>query len=246
MGVQIIPSEIPDPARRFFYGGKAYAAAAAERAAEGKYGLLIWLDDDTVVLDEPSEFALGSEISLAYTPVMHNRSGMLYDEEPNPFWARIYELLKLSDDELFPMVTPADHDTIRAYFHCGQYSLRPEKGILRQWAEDFTVLSEDSVLVDMCRETQNYRIFLHQTALTSAILHKIGRDEMVPLSDRYNYPIFFERQYGADQPYDNIEGVATMRCVVSLEKIGENWSEDLSGPPDRIAWLKNNMIETGH
>ncbi len=234
-------STTPEAARWFFYGGKPFAAAAAEEAAAGRFALLVWLDEDTVVFDEPREFDLAPGVSLAYCPVMHNRSGTLYGVEPNPFWSRIYERLGLSDDMLFPMVTPADEQKIRAYFHCGQLAVRPEKGILRQWARDFETLCSDSVLAAMCKADQGKRIFLHQTALTGSVLHKLQPKEMVELSARYNYPIFFERQYGAAKPFRTITDVVTIRCLHSAERLGPNWPAELEGPADRIAWLKERL-----
>ena len=256
VGVEIRRSRTPEAARWFFYGGKPYAAAQAEAEAVGAGGgdassegagaapveILAWLDLDTVLLDQPREFDLAPEIALAYCPVMHNRSGTPYDEAPDPFWSRIYDLLSLSDDLLFPMITPADHQKIRAYFHCGHLAVRPEKGILRQWASDFSVLAGDSALVAMCRESRDQRIFLHQTALTSAVLHRLNRSAFTEFSAAYNYPIFFDRLYGADQSYTSLKGVATVRCLGTFgEKLGADWAEQLSGPEDRIDWLRERQ-----
>jgi len=241
LAAEVRTSATPEAARWFFYGGKPFAAAAAEQAAAGRAALLVWLDDDTVILDEPREFDLAPGVSLAYCPVMHNRSGTLYGVEPNAFWSRIYERLALSDDMLFPMVTPADEQKIQAYFHCGQLAMRPEKGILRQWARDFETLYSDSVLVGMCKEDQDKRVFLHQAALTGSVLHKLQPEEMVELSGRYNYPIFFERQYGATKPFRTITDVATIRCLHSAERLGPNWATELEGPADRIGWLKEHL-----
>jgi hypothetical protein len=66
---------------------------------------------------------------------------------------------------------------------------------------------------------------------------------MVQLSSRYNYPIFFEKQYGAAKPFRSIEDVATIRTVVSAEKMGADWAAQLAGPADRIAWLEGRLTQ---
>ncbi len=241
LGGEIRPSRTPAAAKWFFYGGKPFGAAAAEEAAAGRAELLVWLDDDTIFLQEPREFDLAPGVCLAYCPVMHNRSGTLHGAAPNPFWARIYAKLALTDEMLFPMVTPADEQEIRAYFHCGELVVRPERGILRGWAQDFEALCGDSVLVALCKADRNNRVFLHQTALTGAILHRLAPEEMVQLSSRYNYPIFFERQYGAAKRFDSVEDAATIRIVVSAQAMGPTWAAELAGPADRIAWLKEHL-----
>lgn len=238
--IELKSSRTPEEAKWLFYSGKVAAAAQAEAEAEGQFGLLAWLDEDTVVLEEPSDFDLSPEIDLAYVPVMHNRSGSLYDEPADPFWAVIYERLGVTDQMLFPMVTPADNQKIRAYPHCGLLVVRPQQKLLRRWAEDFERLYTDPLLCDMCREDRTKRVFLHQTALTG-LLHLVPQGRMLDLLPRYNYPVFFERRYGATQPFTSLDNIVTTRWVVSLKDIGPDWDQQLSGPAEKIAWLKDHL-----
>ena len=241
MGIEIRHNPMPVIAKSYFYGGKPFAAAAAESAAADQGAVLVWLDNDAVILSEPTAFDLDSGISLAYCPVMHNRSGTLFGQPPDAFWSRIYELQGLTDDMLFPMTTPADNQTIRAYFHCGILAVRPEKQILKRWAEAFELLCGDSTLASMCKEEVTKNIFLHQTALTGAVLHTLDRGEMVEFPHSYHFPVFFDRAYGADQPYNDLTGVVVLRVVFDLTKMGPNWPEELTGPPEKIAWLKEHL-----
>jgi hypothetical protein len=241
LNVRLISVDVPEPARHFFYGDKVYAAAEAEKAAESEAAILVWLDPDTIFLGEPTEIDLKPEIALAYCPVMHNRSGTLYGAEPDEFWSRIYSVQQLTDDQLFPMTTPADQQKIRAYFHCGLLSLRPERGILRRWAREFERLYNDSTIVSMCQENKTRAIFLHQAPLTGAILHLVRADEMTEFSETYNYPIFFKRHWGGLREYDNIKNVVTLRVVVDFKKVGPHWDQELTGPADKVAWLKEHI-----
>ena len=62
LGVQVHRFEVPKEALHFPFGGKVYAAAAAEELASEKSDVLVWMDSDTVFAGEPSDFILG-EIS---------------------------------------------------------------------------------------------------------------------------------------------------------------------------------------
>ncbi len=241
LDVDLRTSETPPEARWFYYSGKVYAAAEAEEAAAGKTPVLVWLDEDTVILQEPRSFVLPDSLSFAYRPVMHNRSGSLYDIPPDPFWKRIYDKLSLTDDQLFAMVTPADEQKIRAYFNAGLLVVRPEKEILRGWRRDFAVLYNDPDLVAMCRKEVDKRIFLHQTALVGAVLDAISRNEMTELSDRYNYPIFFHTQYKATREFETIEDVVTLRYDVYFRNPDPQWDRKLKGPPEVISWLTERL-----
>lgn len=243
LGVEFKNYTFPEHVDWLYYAGKPYAAARAETiAARDNSAVLIWLDTDTIFLMEPSDFNLPENISLAYRTVMHNRAGSLYGQPPDTLWRRIYELTGLTDDMLFPMTTQADRQKIRAYFHCGLIVVRPHKGILRRWAQDFAMLAQDSVVIEQCRADVDKRVFLHQNALTPAVLNILKRDEMVELSDRYNYPLLFEKHYGATAPFNNITDVVSVRIVISSEKVGPEWDRELIGPEDKIAWLKERLF----
>lgn len=228
--------EAPPESLEFFYATKVYAAARAEQDAVD-LDTLVWLDNDTIIIGEPSDLALGAGRSLAYCPVMHNRSGVRYESEPDEFWSRIYRLLGLTDDMLFPMVTPADRQKIKAYFHCGLLAVQPRKGVLHRWLDDFEKLYHDPELIEMCRTNVTNRIFLHQTALTGAVLNVLDRNELFELPERYNYPIFFERQFEAARKFDRIDDVVTVRHVVSEDNLGPDWHRELCGPSEKVAWL---------
>ena len=242
--VAIRASTIPEETAWFFYAGKVYAAGLAEKAAEQQNRILVWLDDDTIILTEPTAIDLPENISVAYRPVMHNRSGTLYGEEPTEFWRNIYHRLHIRREQLFPMTTPADNQVINAYFNAGLIVVRPELGILRGWGESFSELCRDGKLVAMCRDEVDYRIFLHQTALVGAILHRLSRDEMYELSDRYNYPIFFKRMFGADTEFDSLDSVVTLRYDMYFRNPDSDWAGQLTGPARQLEWLKLRLGST--
>lgn len=240
---QILPVDLPPSHRWLLYSGKVYAAAAAEASA-GSDAPLAWLDCDTIVLDEPREFLLPPGFALAFRPVMHNRSGSLYDLPPNAYWTRIYDLLDLDRDLLFPMLSQADEQKIRAYFQAGSLVVNPAAGILQDWPEAFEQLARDPVLNEMCRVDRTLNVFLHQAALVGAVLHGVRGKVMIELSEKYSYPVFFERQYGSNRHFEDISDVATLRCVVSFKSLGPNWPQELVGSADKIAWLREHVETT--
>jgi hypothetical protein len=86
---------------------------------------------DTIFLDPPRAFVLVPDCALAWYPVMHNRSECLHDAPLDEYWSRIYELLRLNNETLFPMLTRADQQSIRACLHAGLLVARPLGQIVR-------------------------------------------------------------------------------------------------------------------
>ena len=241
LGIRTRISQTPEDAAWFYFAGKVFAAGLAESEARGKTDVLAWLDEDTIILQEPGELYLKRGINLAYRPVMHQNIGLRYDEDPDAFWQRALEKMNVSPDQLFPMVTPADGDTILPYFNAGCLIVRPEKGLLQQWGQYFERLYQDSILTRMCREDIRKRIFIHQVALTGAILNNTERDQITELSNRYNYPIFFEQMFGARRRFNDITDVVTFRHESYWRDPAPDWAEQLIGPADRIEWMQKHL-----
>jgi hypothetical protein len=235
------PSDAPREALAFPFAGKVFAAARAEAAAKGAASILVWMDEDTVVLKEPRELLLAKGISLGYRPVMHRNIGSLYSEQPDAFWRRVYEKLSVPESAVFPMKTVADGTTLRPYFNAGLLAVRPERGIMKMWAEAFAAVCRDPVLVDLCTKDDRRRLFLHQAALSGAIMNHIGRNEMTLLSDRYNYPLFFKEMYGADKEFDDIGGVVTLRYESFFRNPSPGWVARLKGPAETVSWLEKRL-----
>ena len=238
LGAEFRLGEAPEEATWFYLSRKVFAAAQAEKAAEGTADILAWLDVDTIFLQEPGEFLLPKGKSLGYRPVMHKNISPLYDEPLDAFWERAYRNMEITDSLVFPMVTVADGDKIRPYINAGCLIVRPERGVLRKWAENFSLLYKDPALKEMCRQDERKRIFIHQVALSGAVMKHLRRDEIIELSSRINYPIFFGEMFGAKRDFHDISEAVTIRYESFFINPPPGWEKTLSGPADRIAWLK--------
>ena len=241
LGADVRPSDAPRESREFSYAGKVFAAARAEAAAKGAFSILVWMDEDTVVLAEPRELLLVQGKTLGYRPVTHQNIGSLYSEKPDAFWRRVYEKLSIPESAVFPMKTVADGKTLRPYFNAGLLAVRPERGLLNKWAEAFSSMYSDPVLAEICRKDERARTFLHQAALSGAIMKHLGRDEMALLPDGYNYPVFFKETYGADKAFNTLDGVVTLRYDVAFRNPAPDWSTKLKGPAATVSWLEKRL-----
>ncbi len=241
VNVELKSFKAPPEAWWFFLTGMVYTAAVMEAEAEGKSAILVMLGGDTIVLQQPDEFYLPDEKNLGYCPVMHKNISPLYSEPLDKYWNRAYTNMNINENKIFPIVTPADGDTIRPYFNAGCLAVRPERGILRKWAENFALLYNDAEIKKYCEEDSRKRIFTFQVALTGAVLNNLDRSEMIELSSRYNYPIFFKEMYGAKRDFHDITGAVTIRSEDFFSNPIPDWDKILKGPEDKIIWLKEQV-----
>jgi hypothetical protein len=241
LGAEFRLGQAPEEATWFYLSRKVFASAQAEEAAAGKANFLAWLDVDTIFLQEPGEFLLPKENSLGYRPVMHRNISPLFEEPLDEFWKRAYQNMSIPESLAFPMVTVANGEKIRPYINAGCLIVRPERGLLKKWAETFPLLYKDPVLKEMCAQDERKRIFLHQVALSGAVMKHLGRGEILELSNRINYPLFFREMFGAKRDFHDISEAITIRYESFFINPPPDWDKILSGPADRIAWLKNQF-----
>lgn len=245
LNVEVKIVAIPEEVAWYYLSGMVYSAAAAEAEADGNVAVMVFMGSDTVVLEEPSEFILPEAMNLGYRPVMHRNINPLFSEPLDAYWLKAYEIMGVDESKFFPMVTPADGDTIRPYIQAGCLAVRPERGLLRKWPAAYEKLCADSLVRQECEEVTRKRVFTFQVALTGMILKHLSRDEMIELSDKYNYPIFFKEMFGSKRDFHDITGITTIRCEGFFDDPIDGWDTTLKGPADRIEWLRDNLIPSG-
>ncbi len=237
LGATVETLVVPEAAAWYPAAGWAFAAASAEEAAHGVFAELVWLGPDTVFLDEPAAMVLPAGAGLGYTPVFHRNVGLAAGDPLDAYWKRAYEVTGADPAKAFAMTTPADGEVIRTYIQAGCLAVRPERGILRAWRKAFTAVASDAQIRAMGEADKPHRVFAFQVALSTSVLAKLRRDEMVELPSTVNYPVFFREMFGGKRDFHDLTGVVTMRYETFFDEPPEGWAQRLTGPPDRIAWL---------
>jgi hypothetical protein len=229
-------SSMPNEAREFYYSGKVFAAGLAERNAEQDFDILAWLDADAVFVREPSDFLLDMGIDLGYRPVQLVIISSPLDNPISEYWKRIYDMLDVSESAIFPMTTTVDGVSIRPHFNAGMVIVRPQVGILKKWADNFTKLISDSAVVRLCNEEKLNNIYLHQAALAGTILKMIPPSRMRDLPPTYNYAVFITDKMAAGTRIPSLDDVVMFRHgqhYVGIDKL-----EGFAGSSRIFLWLK--------
>ncbi len=193
LDVQIIPFLV-DPDLKFPFARYVLAVATAESLANEKTKLLAWLGSNTIVINEPKLFLLDEHKNLGYRPVHHTLVGSFYEKPIDPFWELIYRKCNVPEDKIFPMKTHVDNNTLRPYFNAGLLIVRPKKGLLQSWWDNFKELYCDPCFKEYYEKDDLYTIFIHQAVLSGVILSTMERQELQELPFIYNYPLnlYFE------------------------------------------------------
>jgi hypothetical protein len=157
LGVHHITEPLNAHFAQYGIGNKIFAAARAEEIAGED--VLVFVDSDAIIVNEPAELALSDGIDAAVRPVDFHHTPQEPDDDDDPFWRtrfrrvgssgpgdpmdaywlRMYELLGVSNE---PFVeTTCSGQRIRAYFNSGLIAVRRRARLFSRWKDDFLRLA---------------------------------------------------------------------------------------------------------
>ena len=211
LGIKSIPFHSKSNIKDFPFADLVTAVGHAEFLALNEVEFLVWLNPNSMILNEPAEFLLSDKIKFGYRPVHHTLIGSLFDFPPNEFWSLIYDNCDVSYDSFFPMKTHVDNMVIRPYFNAGCHVTRPITGLLKLWEEKFFEIYQKDIVKQFYKQDNRYRVFLHQAVLTGIILSNLKKEEIFEFSPNYNYPIhLYNEDVNENRPL-NLDKMTTIR-----------------------------------
>lgn len=211
LDVRPIPFPIDAPALAFPLAAKVYAAAAAEAAATDQAGCLVWMDVDSIVVNEPKALLLEDNSVLGYRPVDHTLIGSLYDDPIDGFWRLIYEACDISEEDVFPMKSSVDEKWLRPYFNAGMLVARPGGGLLQRWRDNFDRLYRQPVFDPFYGQNILCKIFMHQAVLAGTVLALTNKASLQELPYLVNYPLHMHGDYPGHRRPERLNDVITCR-----------------------------------
>jgi hypothetical protein len=157
---------------------KIFACARAEEMLREK--ILVFLDSDTIIVNEPKEFDLPDEMVAALRPVHNKNRGSTGPDDANePYWEKLYEICGVKKA---PFVkTVVTNREIRAYWNAGLIAVRRSGGLFKQWKRDFLRLMEAGHV------PKGQITFMDQLSLAATLA--LAPEQVVTLDHRYNYPL---------------------------------------------------------
>jgi lipopolysaccharide biosynthesis glycosyltransferase len=229
-------TEIP----RFPFMRKVFLSAQAESIAQGKTDLIVWLDSDTIVLQEPKGFLLQDDKSLGCRPVHHTIIGSRYGEPLDLFWMQIYRHCRVPEDRVFPMMTHMDGTRIRPYFNAGLLVVRPEKRLLQIWRDNFLEIYKATEFQELYEEDERYAVFMHQAVLTGTVLSTLQTDEIQELPPTYNYPLHLYWEDVTGNRPSSLEELITFRYEDFFESL--EWRKRIPAKEKLKQWIGERLL----
>lgn len=128
--------------------------------------------------------------AAAVAPVTLINTGQAEDEPVDGYWGPLYKRCGLDLEKIFPVETFVDCKKVRAWLNCGMFSVRPERGLLREWAKILGEFLADEEFQRTAITDRIHRTFLHQAVISTLIVSRLERREIHMLPRGYNYPLF--------------------------------------------------------
>jgi len=241
LDVRVFPFPIQLSLIKFPFAAKAVAASMAESQAEKENVLLAWHDCTGFVRQAPTAFLLPRDKAFGFRPTDIANIGAPYNEPLPPFWQSVCDHFELTVDMLPPIKSVIDQQQLHLYVNAGLLVVRPEKGILRAWAENLQRTYHLPEFKRYYQQKRAYAIFMHQAALTAAVVLKTSPDERLILPDRYLFSVdnFFD--YPPSLRPESLDDIVTGRFHDFFAL--DNWEELIAASEEMTNWFKNQLRE---
>ena len=165
-------------------GNKIFVCARAEEII--KEDILVFLDSDTVILNEPVDFDLPRGIAVAIRPVDNKNTGSEGPEDPNDiYWQKLYSICGITK-ELY-LTTTIDNLRIRAYWNSGLIAVNRSYGLFHRWRDNFIKIMRAGHIPRNNKTNEERLNNMDQLALAPTLVNVSERLNI--LDYRYNYPL---------------------------------------------------------
>jgi len=235
--VELIPFPINAAIRRFPFAGKTMAAAVAEERAEKEGVILAWHDRTGFIHQAPFDFILPAGIALAFRPTDIANIGAPLDGPLPEFWEKYLAHFSLKAEDLTSITTAIDKKDLRLYVNAGLLVVRPEKRLLRTWADCLTQTYALPEFKTFYQQNQAYGIFMHQAALTAATVMTTSPEEREILPNTYLFSVdnFFD--YPPKERPLTLDQITTGRFHEFFAL--PNWQEKVIASPALVDWFQS-------
>jgi hypothetical protein len=239
LNVEIIPFLIDPDFRKFPFAGKAMAAAVAEERAAKEGALLAWHDRTGFIHHTPFDFNLIDDIAVGFRPTDIANIGALYNQPIPPFWQTVMDHFHLHEDDFPPITTAIDRKKLHLYVNAGLLVVRPEKKLLQTWATFFQETYNLQKFKSFYQENQAYAIFMHQAALSAAMIKRTNFKERAILPNTYLFSVdnFFD--YTEELRPGTLDQVTTGRFHDFFAL--PDWQVKIIASPKLIDWFKTQL-----
>lgn len=234
LGAELIQFDTEEKILQFPYAPKVQAAALAEQwAAEGQR-ILVWMDPDTIFLQEPKLFHLPPGKAIGYRPVFLPGIGSPADQPPTPFWDMVLQDCRTPPERVFPVTTVKDGKSVRGYFNAGLLVIRPEKKLLRHWWSEFYRLYRSPAYLPYYQDNR-YSIFVHQVILSAVLMAGLEPAEWLLFPDTVSYSLYFHPQLPEAARRSSLGGLVTARHEFFFDR--PEWRNSLLGAGPLQTWI---------
>lgn len=236
MKVRLLAFEASKSELDFPFAGKTIAAGFAEHLAEDRASLLIWMDRDSLIIQEPAPLSLPGSKVFGYRPVDHTLIGSLASQPADSFWSLIYTYCGVDPQQVGSMVTSVDEKTIRPYFNAGMVVVRPQRKLLQTWAANFRDFYTLPAFTPFYKQDFLFRLFIHQAILAGTILAQTDDKERHELSHLVNYPLHMHASYPSLRQPARLNDVFTFRYDTLADE--PHWEENIPIDEPLQSWIQ--------
>ncbi|MEH2092134.1 hypothetical protein [Nostoc sp.] len=204
-----------------------------------KTSILIFLDSDKVIFNEPTHLLLSNHFDVAVRPVDVKNIGIsnLDDDIESEYWKKVYSIASCIEKR--KCVTTVDKQNIFEYFNSGMIATKTNKKNFSQWYRNFLSVMDKGI------QPSSGLFFVEQSVFAATVSANASNVLILPVN--YNYPIGFHNQLDRQARITSFDDIVSIHYHDFLEN--QKWKsflgnlQEFDKTSSRYEWLIENLKE---
>jgi lipopolysaccharide biosynthesis glycosyltransferase len=223
LGVKFIDKPLNTTHRYYSIANKPFALKYVIDKYE--YDQYIFLDGDTIVLNEPKGF-LKNECEIALSPVYTKGIGIHDFADANgDYWKHLLKICENKNENMPRVKTVFEEDLIVGYWNAGIMAINGKNPIVNDWVNLMVRLLEDKIY------PAHSIFFVEQSALAATLISGDHEPYQLPLS--HNFPL--SKKIFASRQFADLNEICVIHHLNNLDLLKKLPTSLLS--TEKIDWI---------
>lgn len=158
--------------------------------------ILIFLDSDTLFINEPIEFILSPKNDVSLRPVDVKNIGVRDISDKNySYWKKLYSIAECND--ISYVHTAVENEKIYSYWNTGHIIAKTSNNLFSQWEENFYKIMHSNIF------PKSGIFYVEQSCFAATVSAK--NLNVKELSNSYNYPIHLHHKLPLEKKIESLE-----------------------------------------
>lgn len=195
-GISFYEIEMRDFYEQNIMMSKLFIAAFAENIYRNKVDYLLFLDNDTLFLNQLEKDIFNDNFLIGLRPTDYSERSLTSFDDCVPVWKFLIDKFNIAENKEWEIKTVINNVDTFASFNSGFILTRTTTNFFEKWYQMAVSLKDDVVFLNLLNQDKKSLYYIDQILLSCVLMKDYKRSDLKIMNAKYNFslePIIFNR-----------------------------------------------------